>query len=194
MWLFTQTVLEGNNIIRVEVTADDHPLSYGTALDLLEDDDLFQATFIQVLSNLPFPAYRWETPPLSQQSVDRPFEFVCINSPWLRVAPDRISFREHFDQAGPGDVLVFENLGGDAILIVPGPTKEDDNFSHIASFVHSANRDLQHNLWHQVARTFKTHLKKEPLWLSTAGGGVAWLHVRIDSYPKYYAYSPYKQV
>ncbi len=31
-----------------------------------------------------------------------------------------------------------------------------------------------------------------PLWLSTAGGGVAWLHVRLDSRPKYYGYSPYK--
>ncbi|MGI9175867.1 MAG: DUF6940 family protein [Rhodothermales bacterium] len=25
------------------------------------------------------------------------------------------------------------------------------------------------------------------MWLSTAGGGVSWLHVRLDSRPKYYA-------
>ncbi len=30
-----------------------------------------------------------------------------------------------------------------------------------------------------------------PTWLSTAGHGVAWLHVRLDTRPKYYRYTPY---
>lgn len=30
-----------------------------------------------------------------------------------------------------------------------------------------------------------------PVWLSTAGAGVAWLHVRLDDRPKYYSYRPY---
>ena len=30
-----------------------------------------------------------------------------------------------------------------------------------------------------------------PTWVSTAGGGVAWLHVRLDSAPKYYTHRPY---
>lgn len=32
-----------------------------------------------------------------------------------------------------------------------------------------------------------------PLWVSTSGLGVSWLHVRLDSRPKYYTYAPYKQ-
>ena len=35
-------------------------------------------------------------------------------------------------------------------------------------------------------------LSEKPLWLSTAGGGVAWLHLRIDSRPKYYSHRPYR--
>ncbi len=35
---------------------------------------------------------------------------------------------------------------------------------------------------------------KDTLWLSTAGLGVDWLHVRIDSRPKYYRHGPYKLV
>jgi hypothetical protein len=31
-----------------------------------------------------------------------------------------------------------------------------------------------------------------PVWLSTAGMGVAWLHVRLDSRPTYYGHRPYK--
>ena len=32
-----------------------------------------------------------------------------------------------------------------------------------------------------------------PIWLSTAGHGVAWLHVRLDSRPKYYLHAPYRE-
>ncbi len=35
-------------------------------------------------------------------------------------------------------------------------------------------------------------ISDRPIWLSTAGGGVAWLHVRLDSTPKYYGYAPYR--
>jgi hypothetical protein len=30
-------------------------------------------------------------------------------------------------------------------------------------------------------------------WISTSGLGVPWVHVRLDSYPKYYQYRPYAQ-
>ncbi len=32
-----------------------------------------------------------------------------------------------------------------------------------------------------------------PVWLSTAGAGVSWLHVRLDTRPKYYHHGPYRQ-
>ena len=32
----------------------------------------------------------------------------------------------------------------------------------------------------------------EPIWFSTSGSGVAWLHFRLDSRPKYYTYKPFK--
>ena len=34
---------------------------------------------------------------------------------------------------------------------------------------------------------------EDPVWVSTNGDGVAWLHVRIDERPKYYAYAPYRK-
>jgi len=30
------------------------------------------------------------------------------------------------------------------------------------------------------------------VWLSTAGMGVSWLHVRLDDRPKYYGHRPYR--
>ena len=32
----------------------------------------------------------------------------------------------------------------------------------------------------------------DPIWFSTSGSGVAWLHFRLDSRPKYYTYKPFK--
>ena len=31
-----------------------------------------------------------------------------------------------------------------------------------------------------------------PLWVSTSGAGVYWLHLRLDSFPKYYTHAPYR--
>ena len=30
-----------------------------------------------------------------------------------------------------------------------------------------------------------------PVWMSTSGAGVSWLHIRLDSRPKYYQYRPF---
>lgn len=35
------------------------------------------------------------------------------------------------------------------------------------------------------------NLNDAPIWLNTAGAGVPWLHIRLDSRPKYYRYQPY---
>lgn len=32
----------------------------------------------------------------------------------------------------------------------------------------------------------------KPVWLNTAGGGVPWLHIRLDDQPKYYRYQAYR--
>jgi hypothetical protein len=49
-------------------------------------------------------------------------------------------------------------------------------------------------LWEAVGRVAERRLGTAPVWLSTAGAGVSWLHVRLDDRPKYYAFTPYKTV
>ena len=99
-----------------------------------------------------------------------------------------------FDQGdSPAGVVSFPNLGGDATLVVPSPHGPPEAYVHLASFVHNAPEAQQHALLQVTADVVLSRLDTAPLWLSTAGGGVAWLHVRLDSYPKYYAYRPYKE-
>ena len=54
----------------------------------------------------------------------------------------------------------------------------------------------QHDaLWKQVGAALRRELDARggrPTWLSTEGSGVPWLHVRLDSYPKYYHTAAYR--
>ena len=92
----------------------------------------------------------------------------------------------------------FRNLSGDAFLIVPKPIPRDKNdsfYGHLAAFARGAPGPQLDAFWKQVATQYLQELslnRNKPLWLSTCGTGVAWLHVRLDSRPKYYSHSPFK--
>lgn len=136
-------------------------------------------------------AYLWETPPITQGTVDRPFTFVRIDSPTLaRMHPEPEVFASYYPQAEDG-IVTFTNLGGDAVLIAPTPD-EGTSYPHLAAFSRSAPPEKRVSLWRAVGEAVKNELGDRPLWISTCGTGVAWLHVRLDSYPKYYHHHPYR--
>ena len=55
--------------------------------------------------------------------------------------------------------------------------------AHMAAFVRKASRTQVQELWHETGRAMLETLSDQNLWLSTSGVGVAWLHIRLDSYP-----------
>jgi hypothetical protein len=57
--------------------------------------------------------------------------------------------------------------------------------------VRTAPEDQRHALWQCAANEAQARVSDNRLWIGTAGGGVAWLHVRLEGTPKYYAYRPY---
>jgi hypothetical protein len=63
----------------------------------------------------------------------------------------------------------------------------------IGDFVRQAPPEQIDALWRVVGEKMHSRLNDRPVWLSTAGGGVAWLHVRLDDHPKYYHYREYRQ-
>ena len=170
-------------------------VSYAQALREWQADGQFLPRFIETLVDAPFSAYRWETPPITHDTANRPFEFVLIDSPRLTRTPDPHTFCEYFNN-DPSDwgIVRFPSLGKDAWLIVPSPRGSNRPYGHLAEFVRHANMEQVRALWCTVAKTAQQHLTNRPLWINTAGGGVAWLHVRLDSTPKYYRYRPYKVV
>lgn len=97
----------------------------------------------------------------------------------------------HSDTDGDG-VVTFPNLDRDATLIVPCPLGSLSSYTHLAAFVRSAPEAQRHAFFAALGVTVLTHLFEEPLWVSTAGMGVYWLHLRLDSRPKYYRHVPYQ--
>ncbi len=184
--------LPGGQGVRVQLQAHGAPLSFRRVLSGWRETGASRALFSELLAGMPFTALRWEVPPLTRACLSRPFECVVLDSPGLDRPADPAPFTEHFRQARGASVLSFDNPGGDATLVVPCPEKPGDGWTHLARFLREAPVAVQHALWRSVAETTLARLGARPLWLNTAGGGVDWLHVRLDDRPKYYAWHPYR--
>jgi hypothetical protein len=108
------------------------------------------------------------------------------------VHPDSSAFSEHFSTSSAEQVVTFSNLSGDAVLVVPLPVAQNEAYTHLAVFLRQAPAEQISALWRNVGHALEARLSNAPVWLSTAGMGVSWLHVRLDSRPKYYRHEPYK--
>ena len=78
-------------------------------------------------------------------------------------------------------------------MVVPCPIADSTAYGHLASFVRHAPEVQRDALWRSVGEAMARRIGAKPVWLSTAGAGVSWLHVRLDDRPKYYGFGPYKQ-
>jgi hypothetical protein len=162
-------------------------MTFSAAIAALREDPLARRTLSDTLAASPFPAFFWETPPTPP---DRPFEFVLQDSPALaEITADHEAFADEF---GLGLTSTFANLRGDAILVVPRKMGVRANYAHLASFCRTAPPEQHDALWTAVATAIRAWSRPGRLWVSTSGLGVSWLHVRLDTVPKYYSYAPYR--
>lgn len=184
--------MPGHSGIRYEVAFNGRAVTFGDVLEAWRQDDRFRSWFNSLLAASPYSAFRWETPSISLGTVDRLFEFVLLDDPRLARQPDVNAFAKYFPDASVG-VATFANLGGDAVLVVPAPLTEDIAYGHLAAFVRHAPEQQCQALWQAVGTAMAKRLNAQPVWLSTAGAGVSWLHVRLDDSPKYLGYRPYRQ-
>ncbi|MGH8504131.1 MAG: DUF6940 family protein [Gammaproteobacteria bacterium] len=193
MWQSRIEVLEDGHIRRMTLERNGSPATYAQVIHGWKSDPEFRAFYIALLADAPFDAMFWESPPITRTSLDRPYEFVLVNSPALATAtPDAAAFAAAFSTASAEEgVVTFENLGGDALLVAPCPAGPACVYPHLAAFVRGAPEAQRHELFITLANAIARRISDELLWVSTAGLGVYWLHVRLDSWPKYYTFRPY---
>jgi hypothetical protein len=184
---------EVRNGVRYRILHEGEPLAFRKLFDLFATDSDFAGWYSRLLATADPEAYFWEHPALSSEAMDQATEFVLIDAPSLAARQaDVETFRSHFANAGDNDIAVFDNIGGDALLLAPRPAAPIKSYAHLASFVRQGPDEQIRNLWKETARQMSRLVGREPLWLSTSGLGVAWLHVRFDRDPKYYQHTAYK--
>lgn len=194
MWSAHIEQLSQDDILRITILQQSSPMTLDEVLHGWMENQEFRGFFLDLLARVPFVDYRWETPPSTKSSAARNFEFVVVNSPGLADTADPWAFAEHFgDSTTSGGVVSFYNLGKDALLIVPCPIASPEVYRHLGAFVRQAPEEQKHKLWKIVGTEMTRNLGQVPIWLSTAGAGVSWLHVRIDKRPKYYVHAPYRK-
>lgn len=180
---------------RFRIMRRDAPVSFGAYLRLLEENQDFTSWYTALLAGADYRAFFWEHAPICAANIDSPAEFVLLDSPALAtVRPEPGAFRSHLESEAQGDVVSFRSLGGDALLLAPRATGAPAAYAHLAAFVRLAPESQAHNLWHETGRAVRENLSERKLWLSTSGLGVSWLHIRLDSYPKYYQHRPYAKM
>lgn len=167
-------------------------LTYKDVLQLWERAAEFTDFYSGIFKSCGYSSYRWETPPVSNSTLNQVFEFVILNTPNYLAAPDTQTFSKFFDKDSENHgVVSFLNLGHDAMLVVPSPLKEGANYSGLAEFYKDSPVEQQRALWKETAHQIQLKLSNQNIWVSVAGGGVAWLHIRLDDRPKYYSYLAY---
>jgi hypothetical protein len=191
MWQLDSTDVERGK--RLQISSDGKRLSFRELFALLERNPEFATWYTERLCASGAEGFFWQHPALTEETFDGDAELVLIDGPALaKLVPDPEPFRRHFEKSPNDEVIVFANLGGDAVLIVPRPLGPTKAYGHLAAFLRRAPSEQVLSLWRNVGQTVRESIGPEPQWVNTAGMGVPWLHVRIDSRPKYYRYAPYK--
>ena len=193
VWRSETEDLDGGRVRKVTLFGEEAALSHAEVAENWRQDAAFNAFFSDLLAAAPFPAFFWETPPVTRVALGRAFECVMVESPALaRLTACPAAFSRHFAAAPEDEVVAFENLGGDAWLVAPRPLPEAEGYPHLAAFLRAAPAAQKAALWRRTGEALERCLSERPLWVSTSGLGVAWLHVRLDSRPKYYVFQPYR--
>lgn len=166
-------------------------LTFDDVIDAWRSSADFRAWFGDQLAKHDHEAFRFETPSVTRSTRSRAFEFALVNSPSLVRESNPRAFERQLTGM-TGGIATFDNLGGDARLVVPVPEGPPDAYGHLAAFLRTAPWTQRNELWRVVGEEMQRRIDDRPVWLNTAGAGVPWLHVRLDDTPKYYQYSPYR--
>lgn len=188
----TDILAKTETAIRFQIKEGTKILNFKEVFNLWKDSAAFRLFYQSILTDTLFSGIYWEHPALKRELLYEPYECVILNSNSLdRRTLDQTSFAAHFDTNAL--IVNFNNLGKNARLVVPTPQGEVEQYKHLVSFLRSDKIEQQHELWKNIGQLILQKMDNhQPIWLNTAGNGVIWLHVRLDSRPKYYKTRVYK--
>lgn len=191
MWA-KKIIVETTTAIRFRILQDKQLLSFQEIFHLWANSVEFRIFYIDLLATASFPAFYWEHPGLRTSLLAQPYEFVLLISNSLEKRTlNKTAFADFFNTEEL--VVNFDNLGRNARLIVPTPVGEVEDNKHLGKFIRTNKSAQQQLLFQKIGPLMLKRVDAEKtVWLNTAGNGVIWLHIRLDSRPKYYKTQVYK--
>jgi hypothetical protein len=192
MWIYKEIKLNPESSKYAFFNEKEEPVSFADFFAGLSEYSRSRSIVLDALNSCLYLGMRWEFPAMTFNKLNDPCEFVLINCPALLRKPANSSaFKKYFKRGV--NVVSFPNLGGDSTLVVCQINVKDE-YAHLKSYLSQANEEQTHDFLKTISFEFlkKVNKSKSPLWLNTAGLGVSWLHMRIDTRPKYYWHKPYK--
>lgn len=172
---------------------DNKPITWAEALRLMVDKEEkgvhFRRRLVGAINHAKTEFVFWECEPATAATAPvQPFRFVVLETDYQRPFPDKNTFRGKLDGWSPSS---FPSEEGDAILVAPS-TDMPWLCGGIKSFCTAG--DYTFPLLALLGKTIREALDAAPLapiFVSTHGLGVPWLHVRVERRPKYYTYKPF---
>ncbi len=192
MFTYTEKSLS-THTFQFRIKEDGRIINFADTIRLWQDSEEFRVFYTNLLIEVPFSGYFWENKPVTIKSMVQDYEFIIRGSNVFdtKIA-DKNAFASYFKE--DLDIVSFYNLGGDAKLVVPCfRGNNPEHYTHFASFIRNVQDKQLHRFWQKLGVEYENAINEKPLWLSTSGLGIYWLHVRIDSIPKYYTYTPYRK-
>ena len=186
---------------KYKILYDNHYLNFQDVIQNWKSSKTFRNEFRKTIISSEYPFVFFETPPVTYQTLTKQFEFVLVStSAFKNAKPDYRSFSEQFKTCNTdSSACSFYNLGKDAMLIAPRGVdgERERKYVDFMSFMRNGTEREIHDFFEEVGKSAEEIVSKRgtaKTWISTSGLGVSWLHLRLDSYPKYYTFREYKKV
>ncbi len=187
-----QIVDKTDNEVKFNIFQKGGKLDFKSVFELWAVDSEFVKFYWESLLDISFTAFYWEHPAITNESLSKPYECSIIKStPLETLSANESAFKDYLYKQEP--IHDFENLGKDARLVVPSKKSNQEIYSHFGKFLRHAEYEQVLALFNRIGSVIMPEIaNKQCVWLNTAGLGVIWLHVRMDTKPKYYKSQDYK--
>ncbi len=170
------------------IDLDLNRMSWAHFLDNLESNESFRTLFVNSLVNSDRKSFVWETRAITLKD---DFECALTEVPVTKKARiDSSKFAAHFRPEV--NVVEFPSPDGSSTLVVPCPKQAEGwSYGELDTFLRKGPPVQVQELWQALARAAKAMVGKQTIWLSSTLPGVPWVHLRVDTSSKHFAFKRY---
>jgi len=183
---------QNEHAVRFKLKKGEQYLNFKEVFELWSTNSEFVEFYKNKLIQFDYQAFYWEHPALTEEFLERRYECILQRSKKLENLPVNENAFKNFIYKQE-QVVDIMNLGKNARLVIPTKKTDKEIYNHFGKFIRQASREQIIEVFRRLGEKITEEIEKQELiWLNTAGLGVIWVHIRMDTKPKYYKTKKYK--